>query len=145
MIVSRLFLKSNVVDDAPLIDLEKVFDPPLTSLSFIAPSFSSTPMDTSVSAPTLLASPLPLAQCIGLEMGETSKGDVSDLEDDSLEWSKELTLVGPYPEEASFEELCGDIMIGSAPPSVVHTNPICYWLFDLTLISSALLPTPRLM
>jgi len=65
-------LKSNVVSDAPLTDLEEVFDPPLTPLTFVALSFSSTPMDTSVSDSILLASPLPLAQCTGLEIGETS-------------------------------------------------------------------------
>jgi len=35
---SSLSLDSNVVDDASLTDLEEVFDPPLTSLSFAAPS-----------------------------------------------------------------------------------------------------------
>jgi len=54
-------LKCNVVDDAPLTDLDEAYDPPLTSLPFVAPSFSSTPMDTSVSELTLHASPLPLA------------------------------------------------------------------------------------
>jgi len=89
-------LKSNVVDDAPLIDLEKVFDPPLTSLSFIAPSFSSTPMDTSVSDLTLFASPLTLAQCTGLEMDETFRSDVSIIENYLFHWSKEISLVETY-------------------------------------------------
>ena len=62
-------------------DLEEVLDPPLTSLSSVAPSFSITPMDTSVSDLTLFASPLPLAQCIGSQMGEISRGDVSVVED----------------------------------------------------------------
>jgi len=44
-----------------LTDLEEVFDPSLTSLSFVALSFSSIPMDTYVSDCTLLASHLPLA------------------------------------------------------------------------------------
>ena len=92
-------LESNVVDDTHLIDLEKVFDPSLISLPFIAPSFSNTPMDTSVSDLTLLASPLLLAQCTRLEMGEISKGDTSDIEDFSLGWSEELTLVKLYHEE----------------------------------------------
>ena len=35
-------------------------------------------------------------------MGEISRGDASDLKDDSLSWSKEPTLVEPYLEEASF-------------------------------------------
>jgi len=53
---SFLPLESKVVDDAPLTDLDEVFDPPLTSLPLIAPSFSSTPTATSVSDSTLLAS-----------------------------------------------------------------------------------------
>ena len=57
-------LKSNVVDGSPLTNLEEVFDSPSTSLPFVAISFSSTPMDTSVSDFTLLASPLP-AHCTG--------------------------------------------------------------------------------
>jgi len=36
---SSLPLESNVVDDAPFPNLEEVFDPPLTSLSLVAPSF----------------------------------------------------------------------------------------------------------
>jgi len=54
-------LDSNVVHDATLTDLEEVFDHSLTSLPFVARSVSNTPMDTSVSDLTLLASPLPLA------------------------------------------------------------------------------------
>jgi len=54
-------LESNVVDDALLTNLEEVFDPPLTSLPLVAPSFSSTPVATSISDSTLLASPLCLA------------------------------------------------------------------------------------
>jgi len=45
---SFLPLESNIVDNAPLTDLEEEFDPPLTSLSFVAPFFSSIPMDTRV-------------------------------------------------------------------------------------------------
>jgi len=41
-------------------------------------------MDTGVSDLTLLASPLPLAQCTELDMGEISGGDASDIKDDSL-------------------------------------------------------------
>ena len=67
-------LESNVVDNAPLTDLEGVFDSPLTSFPFVAPSFSSTRMDTSVSDLTLLASPFPLAQCMGLEKSEIFRG-----------------------------------------------------------------------
>ena len=75
-----------------------MFDPSSTSLPFVAPSFSSIPKDTSVSDLTLLASPLPLGQGMLSEMGETSKGDVSILEDVSLLKSKELTLVEPHLE-----------------------------------------------
>jgi len=54
-------LEYNIVGDAPFTDLEEVSDPSLTSLSCVAPSFSKTPMDTTVSTSTLLISPLPLA------------------------------------------------------------------------------------
>ena len=62
-----------IVNDVNLIDLEEVFDPPLTSLLFVSPSFSSTPIVTSISDLTLLASPLPLAQCTGLEICEITR------------------------------------------------------------------------
>ena len=39
-----------------------------------------------------------------------SRGDVSVLEDYSLSWSKELTLVEPHLEEAPFVEFCGDVV-----------------------------------
>ena len=45
---SFLPLESNVVDEAPLTGLEEVFNPPLTSLSHVAPSFSSSPIATNV-------------------------------------------------------------------------------------------------
>ena len=64
-------LESNVVDDAPLPNLEEVFAPSLTFLPLVAPSFSSTPVATSICGSTFLTSPLPLAQCMGLEMGKT--------------------------------------------------------------------------
>jgi len=70
---SSLPLESNVVDDAPLTDLGEVFDPPLTPLTFVAPSFSSTSTDTSISDSILLASRIPLAQCTGLEMARLLK------------------------------------------------------------------------
>jgi len=137
---SFLPLKSNVVDDASLTDLEEVFDPPLSSLPLVALSFSNTLVATSVSNSTFLASPLPLAQCTGLEMGEICRGDVSVLEDDSLSWSKELILVEPHLQEAPFAEFCGDVM-GTDTPSIEHTNPICNEPLDLTPTSSPLLPT----
>jgi len=62
-----------------------VFDPPLTSLLIVSPSFSSAPMDTSVSVWSLLAFSLHLAQCTRLKMGEISRGDASDIKDDSLD------------------------------------------------------------
>ena len=73
---SSLPLESNVFDDAPLIDLEDVFDPPLASLPLFTLSLSNTSMATSISDLTFLASPLPSPQCTGLEMGETSRVDV---------------------------------------------------------------------
>jgi len=58
---SSLTLESNIADNAPFTELEEVFDLSLTSLSIVAPSFFSTPVDTSVSELTLLDSPHPLA------------------------------------------------------------------------------------
>jgi len=46
---SSLPLESNIVDDAPLTDLEEVFNPPLTCLPLVAPSSSTTPIVTSTS------------------------------------------------------------------------------------------------
>ena len=129
-------LKSDFVDDAHFTDLDKVFDPPLTSSPFITPSFSSTPMNTTNSDLTLVASTLALAQCTWLEMGESSKGYASVIEDDSLDWSKEPSLVEPYLEQAPFGELCGDVMMGSATPSNRHIDSICTEALDLTPISS---------
>jgi len=102
---SSLPLESNVVDDAPLPDAEEVFHPPLTSIPFVAPSFSSTPIATSDSDSTFLTSFLPLAQCTGLEMGETSRGDGYLIEDVSLLRSRELTLVVPHLEDTPFVDL----------------------------------------
>ena len=133
---SSLLLESNVVNDAPLTDLEEVFDSPLTSLPFVSPSFSSIPIDISVSDLTLLASFLHFTQCMGLEMVDISKGDASDIEDVLLYWSKELTLVEPY-----LKEFGGYVVMGSAVPSSGHTDPICTEPLNLTPISSSLLPT----
>ena len=63
---SPFLLAYNIINDTPLTNMEEVFDPPLMTLSFVAPSFSSTPIATSVSDLTWLAFPLPLAQCMGL-------------------------------------------------------------------------------
>jgi len=99
---SFLPLEFNVIDDATLTDLEEVVDPPLTLLPFVAPSFYSTHMDTSVSDLTLLTSPFYLAQYIGLEMDEISSDDASVLEHASLVWSEEHILVALYLKEAPF-------------------------------------------
>jgi len=138
---SSLPLESNIIDDAPLTDLEEVFDPPLTYSPLVAPSTSSTPVVINTSDSTLLDSSFPLAYCTGLEMGETSGGDVSVLEDASLFRSKELTLVEPHLEEAPFVELCGDLVLGINTPSIEHIDPICHEPLDLTPTSSLLPPT----
>jgi len=135
---SSLPLGSNVVGDTPWIDLEDVFDSPFTSLPLVAPSFSSTPTDTSVSDSTLLASSLHLAYCMGLEMGEASRRDASVLED---VWSEELELIKPCLEEAPFEEPCGDIVMGSSTPNTGLIDLICIKPPDSTPISSPLPPT----
>ena len=127
---SSLSLESNVADDAPLADLDEVFGPPLTSLPFVAPSFSSIPMDTSFSNLTLLASSLPLVQCTGLEMDEISRGYASIIEDDSLGWSEEFTLDEPCLKEAPVEELRGDDVMVRNTPSIGHTDSICFELLD---------------
>ena len=59
---SSILLELNVVNDAPLTGLQEMFDPPLTSLLTVAPSFLNTPMDTSVSNLPLVASLLPSTQ-----------------------------------------------------------------------------------
>jgi len=71
---SSLLRESNLVDDTPSTDLEEAFDPPLTSSSLIAPPSTSTPIVTTISALTFLASPILLAQCTGLEIRKHSRG-----------------------------------------------------------------------
>ena len=66
-------LESNFVDNATLNGLGEAFDLPSTYLLFVAQSFSSMLADTTVSEFTLLASPLPLVQCMGSEMGNLSQ------------------------------------------------------------------------
>ena len=46
-------------------------------------------------------------------MGEISKGEASSIEDDSLGWSEEFTLVEPY-----LKECCGNVVMDSATPSI---------------------------
>ena len=128
---SSLPLESNIVDNAPLTDLEEVFDPPLTYSPLVAPSPSSTPLVTSTSDSTLLDSPFPLAQCTGLEVGEISGGDVRTLEDVSLSWSKEFQLVEPHLEEAPFVEFYGDLVMGTDTLSTGSTDPIGNESLDL--------------
>ena len=99
-------------------------------------------MDTSVSDSILLASSLPLAQCTGLEMGETSRGDANSVEDVLLFWSEGLALVEPYLEETPFEELCDDNLVVGAAFSIDHISPICTEPLDSTPISPPYLP-PR--
>jgi len=97
---SSLPLEFNFVDDVLLTNLEEMFDPTLTSLPLVAPSFSSTHLNTSISDLTLLSSPFPLAQRTRLDMDELSRGNASVIEDYALAWSKKLALVEPYLEEA---------------------------------------------
>jgi len=52
---SSLPLGPNFIDSARLTDLDEVFDPSLTSLSFITQSFSNKPIDTIISDLTSLA------------------------------------------------------------------------------------------
>ena len=82
---------------------------------------------------------------MGLEMGEISRGDVSFLEDDSLIWSKELTLVAPHLEEVRFAEFCGDIVMASTTSSIRLIDPICNEPLDLTPTSSPYFPPPPLI
>jgi len=73
-------------------------------------------------------------------MGEISRGDVGVLEDDSLSWSKELTMVEPHLEDAPFVQFCVDIVMGTHTPSIEYTDPICNEPLDLTLTLFPLLP-----
>ena len=50
-------------------------------------------------------------------------------------------MVEPCLEKAPFEELCGDIVMGSTTPAIRLINPICTEPLDLISISSPLLPT----
>jgi len=61
---SSLPLEYNFMVNTPLIGLEEVSDPPLTSLPFIAPPLSSTPRDTTEGA-LLLYSLVRYAQGMG--------------------------------------------------------------------------------
>ena len=71
-------------------------------------------------------------------MGEIYEHDANVLEDDSLDRSKELSLVMSYLEEALFEEFYGDIMMGSDTLSIKHIEPICI----SSLLLSIYFPSP---
>jgi len=77
-------------------------------------------------------------------MGEISRGNVSVLEDDSLSWSEELTLVEPHLEEAPFVEFYGDVVMGTDTLALSILIPYNEPL-DLNPISSPLLPTPLIL
>jgi len=57
-------------------------------------------------------------------VGEISTSDASTIDDASLGWSNEFTLVEPCLDEAPFEELCGDDIMVRDTPSIGHTNTI---------------------
>jgi len=73
-------------------------------------------------------------------MGEIYGRDASVLKDDSLDPSKELSLVASYLDEAPFEEFGGDIVMGSDAPNIGHIKPICTEPRDLIPTSSHLIP-----
>jgi len=86
---------------------------------------------------SLLCSPISLAQCTGLEMGESPRGDANCVEDASLAWSGNITLLEP-----SFHEYYSDDVRVGAAPSIEHIGPICTELLYLTPISSPSFPSP---
>jgi len=138
---SSLPLESSFVDDIPYTDLEEPSDPHLTSSSLVAPSSSTAPISTNISALTLRGSPLRLAQCTGLEMSEPYKGDVTVLEDDFPTRLKEPILVESHLEEAPFDELYDDSLVVGATASFDHIDPICTEPLESTPISSPVLPS----
>jgi len=131
-----LALDLNVLKDAPLTDLEEMFDPPLTLSPIVSPSFLNTPTDTSVNDLPLLTSLLPSAQFMSLEMGEFCRRGASVLEDDSLDRFKEFILVVSYVEEAPFEQFCGDIVMGTHTLSIGHIESVCTEPLNLIPTSS---------
>ena len=54
-------------------------------------------------------------------------------------------MVAPHLEEATFEELCDDIVMGSTTPSVGLINTICNEPLDLTLLHPLYFPQPPLI
>ena len=110
---SSLPLEPAFITPTPLTGLEKVIDPP-----YVAPSLSSTPSDTTGGVVGLLSSPIPLAQCTELEMGESSRSDASLIEDDLHVWSAHHGSLEP-----SFEECYDDDVRVSVTPSIDHVDP----------------------
>jgi len=74
-------------------------------------------------------------------MGETSRGDVSVVEDASLVWSEAPVLVPPHLKEAPFVKSYGDVVMDGTTPNIGLIEPICNEPLDLTPTSSPLLPT----
>ena len=131
---SYLPIEPDSTIDTPLTDLEEVFNPPLTSLTFVVPSFSSTPIVTIVSNLTLFASPFFLIPCMELKIGEPYRTDAITIEDDLFHWSKKHTLIESYITEAPFEKLCSDDVMVTARLRIGHANFICTESLHLTPI-----------
>jgi len=75
---SSLPLEPDFMADSPLTSLGEVIVHSLTFLPFVALSLPSTLRDPTEGVLHLLSSfPLPLAQCTGLEIGESLMGDAS--------------------------------------------------------------------
>ena len=133
---SSLPFEPDFMADSPLAGLGEVTDPSLTSLPFVTPSLLSAPSETTEGVLSLLSTPLPLAQCTGLEMGESPRGGASFVEDDLLDWLGDIALLEP-----SYQDLYSDDVRVSAAPSIEHIDPICTKPLDLTPISSPFLST----
>jgi len=139
-------LESDFIVHRALTDLEEVIDVPLTLLSLVASSSLSTPGDTAENVLTLSISPLLLAQCTGLKVGEPFRDDVSPYDEgDSLAWSKEIVLVEQYLEESPLDESCAyDAVVGSfSSPKSMNSIPVEF--LDFVHIPSPLLPSIPLM
>ena len=67
-------------------------------------------------------------------------GYASFIEDISLSWLGELTLVNPYLDEAPLEEFSDDVEMGSATSSMGLINSIYTEPLDSTPISSPFFP-----
>jgi len=118
-------------DYEPSLPLEEVIDHP-----FVVPSLSSTPRDTIEGVLSLFSSPLHLAQCTMLEIGESLRGYANCVGDDLFHWSGEIGLL-----ESSFEELYSDDVRAGAAPSIEYISPVCTESLNLVSISFPFLPT----